>query len=385
MTDSVRDLLDRAVGWYEPPDQLLEAARRRMERRRIRRRMGAGAIGFVVSVLGVLLVWQAFRPAGGGQVIGDDVLTPAPPPGDQRVVGPQIVLASGEVDGTPWRLVAYESESGLCVDVEIEQGAVGGCGSMPLDRDLEVGQGSVSGLDKMIIHGKVSERVARVEVHPVEGSPVAARIISDPGGLGVNFFVLFVPPDTLGDVVAVDAAGNVLQSVRLRSLEREEPPTCCREDVLDEHKVVVYYPLDWVRTEEPLIGQVEGVQELFSVGTFAMTPGVADCENLPGRALESMGPGDALVTVQEVSTTEGFGPRPQTFSPTKGNAFDSVDCLARPEQLSLEVFTFSEAGRDFRAYVAFGSEVPEERKLSALRVLDSFLVCDPTSGSGDCL
>ena len=385
MTDSVRNLLDRAVGWYEPPDQLLEVARRRIERRRIRRRMSAGAIGLVVCVLGVFLVWQAFRPAGGGQVIGDGALTPAPRPGDQRVVGPRIVLASGEVDGKPWKLVAYESEPGLCVDVEIEQGAVGSCGSIGTDRDLELGQGSVFGLDKMIIHGKVSERVARVEVRPVEGSPVAASIIPDPGGLGANFFVLFVPPDTLGEVVAVDAAGNVLQSVRLRPLEREEPPTCCREEVLDEHKVVVYYPLDWVRAEEPLIGQVEGVQELFSVGTFAMTPGVADCETLPGRALESMGPGDALVTLQEVSTTEGFGPRPQAFGPTKGDAIDSVDCLARPEQLSLEVFTFSEAGRDFRAYVAFGSEVPEERKRSALRVLDSFLVCDPTSGSGDCL
>ena len=223
MTDSVRDLLDRAVGWYEQPDQLLEAARRRMERRRIRRRVGAGAIGFVVSVLGVLLVWQAFRPAGGGQVIGDGALTPAPRPGDQRVVGPRIALASGEVDGRPWRLVAYESESGLCVDVEIEQGAVGGCGSIPIDRDLELGQGSVFGLDKMIIHGKVSKRVALVEVRPVEGSQVAASVIPDPGGLGVNFFVLFVPPDTLGDVVAVDAAGNVLESVRLRPLERRGP------------------------------------------------------------------------------------------------------------------------------------------------------------------
>ena len=231
MTDSVRDLLDRAVGWYEPPDRLLEAARRRMERRRIRRRVGAGAIGFVVSVLGVLLVWQAFRPAGGGQVIGDG--------GDQRVVGPRIVLASGEVDGTPWRLVAYESESGLCVDVEIERGAVGGCGSMPIDRDLELGQGGVLGLDKMIIHGEVSQRVAIVEVRPVEGAPVAASIIPDPGGLGVNFFVLFVPPDTVGEVVALDAAGNVLRSVRLRPLGWEERPTCCREDVLDEHKVAV--------------------------------------------------------------------------------------------------------------------------------------------------
>lgn len=71
MTNGVRDLLDRAVGWYEPPEDLLDAARGRMERRWVRRRASASAIGLVVSVLGAVLVWQAFRPTGGGQVIED--------------------------------------------------------------------------------------------------------------------------------------------------------------------------------------------------------------------------------------------------------------------------------------------------------------------------
>lgn len=229
MTDSVRDLLDRAVGWYEPPDQLLEAARGRMERRRIRRRVSAGAVALVVSVLGALLVWLAFRSAG-GQVIGNTDLTPIPHPGDQRVFGPGVVLASGEVDGRPWKLLAYQSESGLCVDLEIEQGAAGGCGPVPLDGDLVLMQGGIFGLDKMILHGMVSERVAVVEVRSVEGHPVATSIIPDPGGLGVNFFVLFVPPDTLGEVVAVDAAGNVLDSSRLRPLERGEPVASVAEE-----------------------------------------------------------------------------------------------------------------------------------------------------------
>jgi hypothetical protein len=229
MTDSVRDLLDRAVGWYEPPDQLLEAARVRMERRRIRRRVSAGAIGLVVSVLGALLVWLAFRPAG-GQVIGSTDLTPIPPPGDQRVFGPAVVLASGDVDGRPWKLLAYQSESGLCVDLEIEQGAAGGCGAVPIDGDLVLMQGGVFGLDKIILHGMVSERVAAVEVRSVKGHPVATPIIPDPGEMGVNFFVLFVPPDALGEVVAVDAAGNVLDSARLRPVERGEPPASVVQD-----------------------------------------------------------------------------------------------------------------------------------------------------------
>jgi hypothetical protein len=49
------------------------------------------------------------------------------------------------------------------------------------------------------------------------------------------------------------------------------------------------------------------------------------------------------------------------------------------------MFTFSEEGRDFRAYVAFGSDVPGDAKQSAGQVLKSFLVCDPASRPGDCL
>ncbi|MGH2660631.1 MAG: hypothetical protein ACRDHS_13475, partial [Actinomycetota bacterium] len=296
--------------------------------------------------------------------------------------GPGIVLATGEVDGTPWRLIAYQSESGLCVDLEIERGAIGGCGPVPIGGDLVLGQGRVLGVDRTIIHGEVSDRVASVEVRPVEGNPFAADIIPDPDGLGANFFVVFVPRDTLGQVVALDAAGNVLQSVRLRPLERGPPPTCCREDVLDEHKVTVYYPLDWVRTEQPLIGRVEGVEEIFSVGTFAMTPGVAGCKDLPARAMESMGPADALVTLQEVTTNDGFGPRPRDFGTTSGDTSDSIDCLSSANQFSLEGFTFSEGGRDFRAYVAFGSGVPEETKRSAWQVLRAFLSAILRQGRG---
>jgi hypothetical protein len=71
----------------------------------------------------------------------------------------------------------------------------------------------------------VSERVASVEVRPLVGDPFGTDIIQDPGGLGVNFFVMFVPRDTVGEVVALDTVGNALQSVRLEPLDpRELPP-----------------------------------------------------------------------------------------------------------------------------------------------------------------
>lgn len=63
MTDGLKERLERAVSWYEPPDQLLEAARRRLDRRRIRRRLNAGVLALVVSVSGGVLAWQAFQPS----------------------------------------------------------------------------------------------------------------------------------------------------------------------------------------------------------------------------------------------------------------------------------------------------------------------------------
>jgi hypothetical protein len=120
---------------------------------------------------------------------GGPSFTPIAEPGDQRVIGPAVVLASGEVDGKSWKLIAYESASGLCVDLEIKEGAAGGCGSVPMHHDLELSQGSVFGLDRTMIHGKVSGRVASVEVRPLDGDPVATEIIPDSVGFGVNFFV----------------------------------------------------------------------------------------------------------------------------------------------------------------------------------------------------
>ncbi len=62
MTDDLKQLLDRAVDWYEPPEHLLDGAWDRLDRRRIRRRMSAGVLGLVVAVIGGIVAWQAFQP-----------------------------------------------------------------------------------------------------------------------------------------------------------------------------------------------------------------------------------------------------------------------------------------------------------------------------------
>lgn len=382
--ERLRDFLRReADGGVVPPELFGRIAHRARIRRRVTALMAGVALvaltaGSIAGIRAGVSWLPTARPAAPGPA-----LTPIPDPGDQQVVGPGTVIATGEVDGKHWNLVAYQSDSGLCVDLHVGQGASGGCGAAPTEEDVVFGQGSVSGLDRMSIHGQASKQVASVEVRPSEGELVTTGIIPDPAGFGVNFFVLFVPLETTGELVALDAAGNVLARHQLHPPVRA--PSCCREDVLDEQEVVVYYPLDWVRANEPLMSGVEGVQEIFSVGTFALTPGPAGCEDLPGRAVESMEPADALVTLQEVSTQNDFGPRPTDFGSTEGNTHDPFDCLANVDRLSMQVFTFSDEGRDFRSYVVFGSEAPEDTKRSAWQVLERFLVCDPTSPPGDCL
>jgi len=72
MTDNLKDLLEGAVGWYQPSNELLEAARHRLERRRFRRRVSAGVLALAVSVLGGFVVWQAFQPSSGAPgFVGD--------------------------------------------------------------------------------------------------------------------------------------------------------------------------------------------------------------------------------------------------------------------------------------------------------------------------
>jgi len=78
MRDGVEDLLDRAVGWYEPSSDALERVQRRAIRRRASRRAAVAAFALALSVAAGLLTWAAFRPPGGQTPGGNETPSPTP-------------------------------------------------------------------------------------------------------------------------------------------------------------------------------------------------------------------------------------------------------------------------------------------------------------------
>lgn len=63
MRDDVKDLLDRAAGWYEPPHATHEDLERRLETRRRRGRVTAAAVALAVFTAAGTLTWSAFSPS----------------------------------------------------------------------------------------------------------------------------------------------------------------------------------------------------------------------------------------------------------------------------------------------------------------------------------
>src|SRR6266511_3259076 len=62
MPEPTRDLLERAVGWYEPPRELLDQVSDRVRRRARRKRVAAATVAAVVFLIGGTLAFWAFGP-----------------------------------------------------------------------------------------------------------------------------------------------------------------------------------------------------------------------------------------------------------------------------------------------------------------------------------
>lgn len=368
-----------------------EHVRKTVRRRRARRRITAGGLAVVLASAGLALSVYALGPASLFRT-ADPGESPEPSPsarGEGDGVhreGPEVVVARGTASGEPWALIAYESDNGLCVEIEVEGGRGGGCGfDVPGRSDLGLNVGSQAGISGSIVHGVVSQRVAILVVRLKSGERLHPEILDGPDGLDANFFALFLPSTSEGVIEARDDQGVVLDRERLRSLSELGELDPLTEEVLDDQKIVVYYPRGWTRASESLTAATGGSRELVSLGTNRLDRGQGDCVGVPAHAIETLGIADAFVTLRESGPASGYPDRPESFHAEGGEIPEATGCLNNVEDLLLRVFRFQDAGRSFIAYVAIGVAASAGTREEVWQILDSLIVCDPSSPPGDCL
>ena len=160
-----------------------------------------------ILVLALLLAapgCDVFSGPGQGQV------APARPE-HPRARGPVETVARGVIDGVSWRLTAYRSGAGLCVDLYLEQNAGGGCGFGGIGaRDLALHGSGWSGElpDFAQVDGEVSPEVEELILRSGALEEVIEVHRSD--AFDKTFFVAFIP---LGDdavLIARDKDGDEL-------------------------------------------------------------------------------------------------------------------------------------------------------------------------------
>lgn len=367
-----------------------ERVLRRAKIRRIVTAAMAGIAVIAVVMAGVVTAGALRSPSSIGPAAPEESPEPSATPRDNgdgvHPTGPEVVVAEGTVSGKSWVLIAYESNSGLCVELEVEGGRGGGCGfDVPGKRHLSVSVGSQLGLNKSVVHGVVSKRVATLVVKLDGGEQFDLEVIEGPGTFDVNFFVAFLPPDAEGVVEARDDQGVLLQKERLRSLSEFRDQEAFTEEVLDDHNLTLYYPEGWNRASETLTPELDQPRELVSLGTYRLSPGGEDCVQIPERAIESIGPTDALITLQEASSGTGFPSRPKSFSAEDGEVSEASECLDNAEEIFFRMFRFRDEGRSFIAYVAIADSASARTRNEVWQVLNALIVCDPASPPGDCL
>jgi hypothetical protein len=135
----------------------------------------------------------------------------------------------------------------------------------------------------------------------------------------------------------------------------------------------VAYPAGWHVASSPLV-PASAASEIFAVGSKALRPGTtASCAGIPIHAIEDLGAQDALVRISETSVSAP--PRRGLFFSGDVRTRTPPSC-ARPGRVFYGTVAFEDAGRDLRAFVAWGSKASEATKRDVFAILDSVQV-DP--------
>jgi hypothetical protein len=145
-----------------------------------------------------------------------------------------------------------------------------------------------------------------------------------------------------------------------------------------EARFAVSYPSAWFRASTTLTPELSDPREILAVASYPLRPGAPpDCAQYPVKAIQDLGPTDALLWVGERRAEGSFRPRRGLFLRSDLRATDeSPACLRQPKVFFHGITNFEDRGRDFEAYVAWGRDASAETWRRLLAVLDS-LQFDP--------
>jgi TolB protein len=140
---------------------------------------------------------------------------------DPDVVGKKHVVVYGTVQGIPWSLTGFMSTDHSDEPIPVGElflgrgGRFGGSGlrfSGPQFGVSGTGFGSV-GLTAYA--GIVGESVAAIEFRPAAGEARPIRLFEGPSTVGARYFVLWPPTGAVGEIVALDGSGQVVDQASL--------------------------------------------------------------------------------------------------------------------------------------------------------------------------
>ena len=95
----------------------------------------------------------------------------------------------------------------------------------------------------------------------------------------------------------------------------------------------VRYPQEWHRAPQSLTPYLTEPDEILTVATIPLARGPRGrCAHMPTDALSRLGSRDALVSVQERGSFQGFPPRPRRFGfPGPRYRSEAGSCVDRPQ------------------------------------------------------
>ncbi len=132
------------------------------------------------------------------------------------------------------------------------------------------------------------------------------------------------------------------------------------------------YPAGWHRAPATLTPHLVNPREIVTIGTGPLPAG-GRCAQFPTRALQALGPGDALVTVQERIGGPTGGAKPSSFAPTDGFVPGIATRACAPaSRFAARIVNFDDHGRTFDALLAYGPTASARVRAQALAILDSF-------------